>query len=58
MNYQKIKNIPLSKIPDGYFPDKLYTDTYSLKVLQGQGYVDMTLVITSTVKKVEDCSEK
>ncbi|MDJ0660823.1 MAG: GUN4 domain-containing protein [Crocosphaera sp.] len=57
-HYQKTKNTPLTKIPYGYLPYKLYSDTYSLKVIQGQGYVDMTHVIASTVKKVVDCSKK
>lgn len=55
-HYQKIKNIPISKIPYGYLPYKLYTDTMFTKIINSWGYITMPDNIRSTVKKVEECS--
>ncbi|MGK7941663.1 MAG: GUN4 domain-containing protein [Crocosphaera sp.] len=55
-HYQKIKNIPISKIPYGYLPYKLYTDTMFTKIINSWGYINMPHNISSTVKKVEECS--
>lgn len=57
-HYQKVINIPLTEISYGYLPYKLYSDTYYLKIANSWGYYNMPLVITSTVRKVEHCSEK
>ena len=55
-HYQKVKNIPISRIPYGYLPYKLYSDTMFLKLVTSWGYIDLPYTIMSTVEKVEDCS--
>ena len=54
-HYRKIKNIPISEIPYGHLPYKLYTDTMFRKIINSWGYIDMPDRIRATVRKVEKC---